>query len=113
MGRYRRYVYSRTLPEGTREGVTFVKDAVPHIRTLKAGPGEKPLWLWGGGEFFRSMAAAGLVDGVDVAVIPIVLGGGIPLVPAPGPRSVAAAESSPALSEDWDAQPRVRRCLED
>jgi dihydrofolate reductase len=80
------FVYSRTLPEGTRDGVTFVADAVPHVRRLKAGPGDKPMWLWGGGDFFRSMAAAGLVDGVDVAVIPIVLGGGIPLVPAPGPR---------------------------
>jgi dihydrofolate reductase len=80
------YVYSRSVPVGTREGVTFVNDAVPHVRTLKAGPGEKPLWLWGGGDFFRSMAAAGLVDGVDVAVIPIVLGGGVPLVATPGPR---------------------------
>ena len=80
------FVYSRTLPEGTRDGVTFVSDAVPHVRQLKAGPGEKPLWLWGGADFFRSMAAAGLVDGVDVAVIPIILGGGIPLVPTPGPR---------------------------
>lgn len=80
------YVYSRSLPEGTRDGATFVHDAVPHVRQLKAGPGDKPLWLWGGGEFFRSMAAAGLVDGIDVAVIPIVLGGGIPLAPTPGPR---------------------------
>ena len=80
------FVYSRTLPEGTRDGVTFVHEAVPHVRQLKAGRGEKPLWLWGGGDFFRSMAAAGLVDGVDVAVIPILLGGGIPLFPAPGPR---------------------------
>ena len=80
------FVYSRTLPEGTRDGATFVNDAVPHVRGLKAGSGDKPLWLWGGGDFFRSMAAAGLVDGVDVAVIPIVLGGGIPLLPTPGPR---------------------------
>jgi dihydrofolate reductase len=80
------YVYSRTLPEGTRDGATFVNDAVPHVRGLKAGPGDKPLWLWGGGEFFRSLAAAGLVDAVDVAVIPIVLGGGIPFAPTPGPR---------------------------
>jgi dihydrofolate reductase len=27
-----------------------------------------------------------LVDGVDVAIIPVLLGGGIPLLPAPGPR---------------------------
>src|SRR5829696_5514103 len=25
------YVYSRTLPEGDRQGVTFVRDAVPHL----------------------------------------------------------------------------------
>jgi hypothetical protein len=28
------------------------------------------------------------VDGVDVAVLPILLGGGIPLLPPPGPRLV-------------------------
>lgn len=80
------YVYSRTLPEGTRDSATVVRDAVPHVRALKAAPGETPLWLWGGGELFRSLATAGLVDGVDVAIIPVVLGGGIPLFPAPGPR---------------------------
>jgi dihydrofolate reductase len=80
------YVYSRTLPEGERKGVMFRQDAVAHVRELKAGPGDKPLWLWGGGDLFRNLAQAGLVDGVDVAVIPVVLGGGIPLLPTPGPR---------------------------
>lgn len=79
------YVYSRTLPEGERGGATFVKDAVPHVSELKKTDG-KPLWLWGGGEMFRGLADAGLVDGVDVAIIPILLGGGLPLLPAPGPR---------------------------
>lgn len=79
------YVYSRTLPEGERNGATFVKDAIPHVRELKKQSG-KPLWLWGGGEMFRVLAEAGLVDGVDVAVIPILLGGGLPLLPTPGPR---------------------------
>jgi dihydrofolate reductase len=80
------YVYSRTLPEGERDGAVFRRDAVAHVRELKAGPGDKPLWLWGGGELFRNLAAAGLVDGIDVAVIPVLLGGGIPLLPTPGPR---------------------------
>jgi dihydrofolate reductase len=94
------YAYSRTLPEGERDGVTIVRDAVAHVRELKAGssttrapasgtsasPDEKPVWLWGGGTLFRTLAAEGLVDGVDVAVIPILLGGGIQLLPAPGPR---------------------------
>lgn len=80
------YVYSRTLPEGTRSGATFVRDAEPHVRRLKEAADGKPLWLWGGGELFRSLAAAGLVDGVDVAVIPILLGSGISLLPGPVPR---------------------------
>ena len=43
-------------------------------------------WSWGGGHLFRGLAEAGLVDGVDVAIIPILLGAGLPLLPAPGPR---------------------------
>jgi len=80
------YVYSRTLPEGERDGVTFVADAVSHMRRLKKTSHTKPLWLWGGGELFRQLADAGLVDGVDVAIVPVLLGGGVPLLPAPGPR---------------------------
>jgi len=80
------YVYSRSLPEGERDGVTFARDAVAHVRALKAAEAGKPLWLWGGGALFRELAQAGLVDGVDVAIIPIVLGGGLPLMAAPGPR---------------------------
>ena len=80
------YVYSRTLPEGERDGVTFASDAVSHVRHLKQSAETRPLWLWGGAELFRTLAQAGLVDGVDVAIIPILLGGGIALLPTPGPR---------------------------
>ena len=80
------YVYSRTAREGERNGVTFVRDAVPHVRTLKETADGKPLWLWGGGELFGELAHAGLVDGVEVAVIPVVLGAGVPLMSAKGPR---------------------------
>jgi dihydrofolate reductase len=80
------YVYSRTLKEGKRDGVTFSRDAVPHVRALKAAGDGKPLWLWGGGELFRQLAEAGLVDAIEVAIIPILLGGGIPLLPTPGPQ---------------------------
>jgi dihydrofolate reductase len=81
------FVYSRTLPEGPRDGgVTVVRNAVRHVRALKAAESGKPLWLWGGGTLFRELAQAGLVDGVDVAVLPILLGGGLPLLPSPAPR---------------------------
>jgi dihydrofolate reductase len=52
---------------------------------LKAEPG-KPIALFGGGDLFRSLLAAGLVDGVEVSLIPILLGGGIPLLPTPASR---------------------------
>ena len=80
------YVYSRTLPEGERDGVTFVRDAVPHVRALKAREAGKPLWLWGGGELCRELATAGLLDGIDVAVIPVVLAKGLPMIATPGPQ---------------------------
>jgi dihydrofolate reductase len=79
------YVYSRTLPEGERKGVVVVREAVPHVRRLKKEDG-KPLWLWGGGKLFRELARAGLVDGVDLAILPVLLGGGIALFPPPAWR---------------------------
>jgi dihydrofolate reductase len=75
------YVCSRTLPPGERDGVTFVRDAAAAVRELKQADG-KPLWLWGGGDLFRSLLDADLVDGVDVAIIPVLLAAGIPLLPA-------------------------------
>jgi dihydrofolate reductase len=66
--------------------VIFARDAVSHVRALKQAADDKPLWLWGGGDLFRNLAEAGLVDGVDVAIIPVLLGGGIQLLPSPGPR---------------------------
>jgi dihydrofolate reductase len=80
------YVYSRTLPEGQRDGVTFARDAVSHVRALKESGSGKPLWLWGGGTLCRELAAAGLVDGIDVAIIPVVLGKGLPMMATPGPQ---------------------------
>jgi dihydrofolate reductase len=55
------------------------------VRALKAKPG-KDIWLFGGGELFRSLLDANLVDTVEVAVMPILLSQGIPLL-APGARS--------------------------
>jgi dihydrofolate reductase len=44
------------------------------------------VWLWGGGSLFRSLAELGLVDTVEVAVIPVLLSEGVPLLPAPAKR---------------------------
>lgn len=74
-------VFSRTLPPATYPGVRIV-DADPRdvIAQLKAQRG-RDIWLYGGGQLFRSLLDAGLVDSVELAVIPVLLGSGIPVLP--------------------------------
>jgi dihydrofolate reductase len=80
----RSFVISRTMQQADHPNTTIVDDAVPFVTELKTQPG-KDIWLWGGGELFHSLLGAGLVDGVDVGVFPVLLGAGIPLLPSPGP----------------------------
>jgi dihydrofolate reductase len=80
-------VYSTTLDPAAHKKVTVVKtDPVAHVRELKAKPG-KDIWLFGGGELFRFLLDAGLVDTVEPAVVPVLLGGGIPMLPARASRT--------------------------
>jgi dihydrofolate reductase len=77
-------VFSRTL-KSARAGVTIVNtDPVETVRALKQKPG-KDIWLFGGGSMFRTLADAGLVDTVEVGLMPVLLSQGIPLL-APGAR---------------------------
>lgn len=80
------FVVSRTLKQAEHANVTIVSDAAALVADLKAKPG-KDIWLFGGGELFGSLLGAGLVDGVDAAIVPVLLGGGIPLLAAPGERA--------------------------
>jgi dihydrofolate reductase len=80
------FVISRTMKQADHPDVTIARDAGALVTDLKGEPG-KDIWLFGGGELFRSLLSAGLVDGVDVGIIPVLLGGGIPLLPSPAERS--------------------------
>jgi dihydrofolate reductase len=80
-------VFSRTLPQSDFRDVTIVPGKEEEtVTALRARPG-KDIWLFGGGLLFRSFLDLGLVDTVEVAVIPVLLGGGIPLLPAPAKRA--------------------------
>lgn len=93
----RTIVFSRTLSPDDHPGVTVVGEGLEEsIAGLRMKPG-KDIWLFGGGSLFRSLLEARLVDAVDVAVIPVLLGGGIPLLPAPAPRVGLRLVSSKAL----------------
>lgn len=78
-------VFSRTLRQSDHPAVTISSDVTATVSALKAKPG-KDIWLFGGGGLFRSLLDAGLVDVVEVCVIPILLSQGVPLLPA-GTRS--------------------------
>ena len=76
------FVASSTVDPAKHPDVSIIAaDLAGAIAKLKRQSG-KPIWLFGGGKIFRSLLDAGLVDRVEVSVIPILLGGGIPLVPA-------------------------------
>jgi dihydrofolate reductase len=82
----RTYVFSRTLPPGPLKDVTVLgDDGIARLREIRAEKG-KDIWLFGGGSLFASLASAGLVDSVELGVIPVILGAGIPLMAATGGR---------------------------
>jgi dihydrofolate reductase len=77
------FVFSRTLRQQDYLGVTVVAEKCEEtVAALRAETG-KDIWLFGGGSLFRSLLNAGLVDTVEVAIIPLLLGGGIPLLAPP------------------------------
>jgi dihydrofolate reductase len=79
---WRLFVFSKTLPPERHAGVTVVKaNAAETVAALRAGSGGT-IWLFGGGGLFRSLLAARQVDVVEIAVMPVVLGGGVPLLEA-------------------------------
>lgn len=84
------YVFSRTLRQSDYPNVTIVNEGSEELlAALQAEPG-KDIWLFGGGSLFRSFLDLGLVDTAEVAVIPVLLGGGIPLLPAPARQTKLA-----------------------
>jgi dihydrofolate reductase len=77
------FVFSRTLKQEDYPAVTIVAEGVEEtVAALRAQDG-KDIWLFGGGSLFRSLLDAGLVDSVEVAIIPVLLGEGIPLLATP------------------------------
>lgn len=80
------YVFSRTLNQADYPGVTIVSDdAGGLVRRLREQPG-KDIALFGGGELFRSLLDENLVDTVEVGIVPVLLGDGVPLLPPPYQR---------------------------
>ena len=108
-------VVSRTLAPEDHKGVTIISDRVADaVAALKEQPG-KDIWLFGGGELFRSLLEVGLVDTVEVAVVPVVLGQGTPLLPPPADRAELTLTrhqifaKTGIVSLAYDVKPRRRK----
>jgi dihydrofolate reductase len=108
-------VFSRTLGPADHPGVRIVSDGAREaVLALKEKTG-KEIALFGGGELFRSLLQEGVVDTVEVAVIPVLLGGGIPLLPPSAPRtrlrltSHRLYEKTGTMLLEYDIEPARRR----
>jgi dihydrofolate reductase len=81
------FVFSRTLRQQDYSEVKIVAQGMEEtVAALRAEEG-KDIWLFGGGSLFRSLLEARLVDTVEVAIVPVLLGGGIPLFPSPAKQT--------------------------
>ena len=85
-------VFSRTLPPQTKKGVRITSDDPQKVvADLKTKSG-RDIWLFGGGQLFRSLLDAGLVDTVELAVMPVMIGSGIPVLPPGGEKKLTLVD---------------------
>jgi len=86
MGKMACYIFSRSQPPGKRNGAEYVnRPPADLICELKAKPG-KDIWLMGGGELAHEFLKEDLVDRMDLGLMPVLLGDGIPLFPRGFPQ---------------------------
>ncbi|HVE60798.1 MAG TPA: dihydrofolate reductase family protein [Chitinophagaceae bacterium] len=79
IGKSKVYIFSNTLTEVEKK-YTLVKENVKEtVNQIKKEKG-KDIAVFGGGELLTSLLNMGLVDEISLAVIPILLGKGIPFV---------------------------------
>jgi dihydrofolate reductase len=83
------YIFSRTLKSSDIPKSSILSTTLEQTVTeLRNQPDNgKDIWLFGGGELFRTLLAAHLVDEIELAIIPILLGDGIPLLPRTSQRT--------------------------
>jgi dihydrofolate reductase len=79
-------VFSRTLKPANFPDIPISDNAEAVVTELRKMPG-KDIALFGGGELFRSLLQAKLVDRVEVSLIPVLLGAGIPFLLPPAPQT--------------------------
>lgn len=77
------------VPPGADVVLTADDVAAVHAQMVDAAAGRN-IWLVGGGDLAAQFAERGLIDEIWLGVAPVVLGGGVPVLPArlPGPLTL-------------------------
>ncbi|MCZ6652370.1 MAG: dihydrofolate reductase family protein [Planctomycetota bacterium] len=77
------FVFSKTLSKADHPGITIISDNWEQTVASLRDESGKDIWLFGGGQLFQSLLGAKLIDTVEIAVVPVLLGGGIQMAPPP------------------------------
>ncbi|KFY68896.1 hypothetical protein V496_00719 [Pseudogymnoascus sp. VKM F-4515 (FW-2607)] len=73
-------VVSREMKSADYPAITIVADGyLELVKGLKAS-GERDIWLMGGGQLAKACLDAGLLDTVELAVMPVIIGDGIKMI---------------------------------
>jgi len=80
-------IASRTLKAAEHPNIIILPD-ISHtdVDSLRARANQD-IWLMGGGDLFRTLLAMNEVDTIEVSVMPVLLGGGVKLLPEPAHRA--------------------------
>jgi len=80
-------VVSRTLRPSDHPEIAIISELnQDQMQVLRAQRG-KDKWLFGGGELFRFLLPMREVNTVGVSVLPVLLGGGVKLLPSPAQQA--------------------------
>jgi len=80
------YIFSRSLPEGERDGAVFVREEPKRVVEELRQKRGKDMWLIGGGEVTREFLKEDLVDELYWGIVPVLVGEGIPMFAAGFPQ---------------------------
>lgn len=72
------YVFSNTLKDIKPQSILIKGDVEKEVKRLKTEPG-KDIWLFWGASLTTSLLKLHLVDEINLAIHPVILGGGKPL----------------------------------
>jgi dihydrofolate reductase len=87
MQRLETVVVSRTLRQADHPEVTIVPELTRESMQALRAKSSKDIWLCGGGELFNFLLGMREVDTVEVSVMPVLLGGGVALLPPPAQQT--------------------------